>query len=158
MKKYYYFYKLACNDCDCKDVYIGKTTRIANRLRGHKSDCTNINARGYNCKVYKCIRDKGGWDNWLMYILDEGLYSVEESVTIERKYVEKYGTLNHEIPGRTEKEYMRNFQKKNKEKIKDANKLYYQKNKDAINLQHKLHYEKNKDAINLKRRLNRAKK
>ena len=160
MKKYYYFYKLACNTC--KEVYVGKTCNIQNRLKGHKSNCTNINRCGYNSKVYKYIRENGGWEHWLMYIIEEGLYTVEESKNIEKKYVVKYGTLNSEIPNNDRQKYMRNFNQKNYQQNKEAKikrtREYREKNKDAINLKNKLYYEKNKDAINLKRRLNRAKK
>ena len=145
MKKYYYFYKLACNDCE--EVYVGKTCNIQNRLYAHKGRCNNINSRGYNSKVYKCIRENGGWEQWLMYIIHEGEYTVEESKNIEKKYVVKYGTLNSEIPNNDRQKYMRNFNQKN-----------YQQNKDALIKRSREFYEKNKDAINLKRRLNRAKK
>ena len=161
MKKYYYFYKLACNTC--KEVYVGKTCNIQNRLKSHKSSCTNINRCGYNSKVYKCIRENGGWEQWLMYIIHEGEYTVEESKNIEKKYVVKYGTLNSEIPNIYDRQkYKRYFNQKNYQQNKDALKKrsreYYEKNKDAINVKKKLYREKNKDAINLKRRLNRAKK
>ena len=142
MKKYYYFYKLCCDECE--EVYVGKTVNIYDRLRHHKSSCTNINGSEYNYKVYKCIRENGGWEQWLMYIIHEGEYTVEESKNIERKYVETYGTLNIAIP--------------NNDRQKLKRKLYYEKNKEIFELKRKLYYEKNKDAINLKRRLKYAKK
>tara|TARA_R110002124_G_scaffold265603_1_gene432430 strand:+ start:37 stop:543 length:507 start_codon:yes stop_codon:yes gene_type:complete len=153
-KKYYYFYKLECNNSNCKEVYIGKTTRIADRLYGHKSNCSNSNSPKHNTKVYKCIRDKGGWDNWLMYIIDEGEYSVDESKKIERKYIEKYGTLNCDIPSRSHaeankawklknKDYVKQYNLKNKDKKKEYDKLYFLKNKEKI----KAYRLKNKDKI-----------
>jgi len=175
MKKYYYFYKLCCNECE--EVYVGKTFRLCNRLKQHKSHCNNINSSEYNRKIYTCIRENGGWDQWLMYIIHEGEYTLEESKKIERKYIETYGTLNIEIPNRSKEEYnilwnecnkehrqkyMRNFNQKNYQQNKDAlikrSREFYEKNKDAINLKKKLYYQKNKVAIQLKRRLNRAKK
>ena len=142
-KKYYYFYKLECNDSNCKEVYIGKTTSIYNRLHAHKNNCNNSNIISYNCKVYKFIRANGGWDNWLMYIIDEGTYSKEESITIERKYIEKYGTLNCDIPGRSKKVYNRQYFIKNKEKIK----AYRLKNKEKNKACQKAYRLKNKDKI-----------
>ena len=148
MKKYYYFYKLACNDCDCKDVYIGKTTDIYVRLISHKSTCNNINSNRHNCKVYKCIRANGGWENWLMYIIDEGEYSVDESTTIERKYVDKYGTLNYQFPGRSQKEKDKAYYLKNIDKIKVQKKAYmkqyYLKNKEKKKAYMKQYRLKNK--------------
>ena len=158
-KKYYYFYKLECNNSNCKEVYIGKTTCIYKRLIYHKSDCSNSNSREYNRKVYTCIRDNGDWNNWLMYIIHEGNYSLEESKKIERKYIEKYGTLNKVIPGRSHaeankawnlknKDYFKQYNLKNKDKIKaqkkESNKLYRLKNKEKIKAQKKAYYLKNK--------------
>ena len=160
MKKYYYFYKLCCDECE--EVYVGKTCNIQDRLYDHKGRCNNINRCGYNSKVYTCIRENGGWEQWLMYIIEEGLYTEAESKNIEKKYVVKYGTLNIAIPNNDRQKYMRNFNQKNYQQNKEAKikrtREYREKNKDAINLKNKLYYEKNKDAINLKRRLNRAKK
>ena len=140
MKKYYYFYKLCCNDCE--EVYVGKTVNICDRLKAHKSNCTNINSREYNYKVYTCIRQNGGWENCLMYIIHEGEYTLEESKNIERKYIETYGTLNIAIPNNDRQKYKSEYREKNKDAIKLQRKLYYEKNKDAINLQKRLNYAK----------------
>ena len=138
MKKYYYFYKLACNDCD--DVYIGKTTGIYARLGRHKHCCNNSNSNRYNLKVYKCMRENGGWNNWLMYVIDEGKYSVDDSKKIERKYIDKYGTLNKCIPGRSIKESDKQYRLKNK----DKKKAYRLKNKEKNKAYQKQYYLKNK--------------
>ena len=53
-------YKLVCNDLSIKDLYVGHTTDLSNRKRKHKSCSLNSNYKGYNCKVYKMIRDDGG--------------------------------------------------------------------------------------------------
>ena len=52
--------KLVCNDLSIKDLYVGHTTDFSNRKRKHKSCSLNSNYKGYNCKVYKMIRDNGG--------------------------------------------------------------------------------------------------
>ena len=154
MNKYYYFYKLECNDSNCKEVYIGKTTSIYNRLHAHKNNCNNSNIISYNCKVYKFIRANGGWDNWLMYIIDEGTYSKEESKKIERKYIEKYGTLNQQFPGRTTKEY----ELKNKDIIRSQKKIYRLKNKEKYKAINKAYYLKNKEKYKEYRLNNKDKK
>jgi len=153
MNKYYYFYKLECNDCD--DVYIGKTTCIYSRLISHRYRCMNINSPTYNCKVYTFIRANGGWENWLMYIIDEGEYSKEESKKIERKYIEKYGTLNHYLPGRSKKESQKEYYLKNTDKIKayqkEYNRQYRLKNINNIKAREKEYkkeyYKKNKQRL-----------
>ena len=48
-------YKLCCKDTDITDIYLGSTTNFRCRKNQHKSQCHNINAKGYNYKVYKFI-------------------------------------------------------------------------------------------------------
>ena len=71
--KYYYFYKLYCIDENVKEIYVGNTINIKNRLYGHEWSCKNINGNT-KTKLYKFIRANGGWKNWLMEIIEEGEY------------------------------------------------------------------------------------
>ena len=66
-----YIYQLECSFEGCDDFYIGSTTNMKDRKKGHKSDCTNVNSNSYNYKVYKYIRETGGFNNWFMWILEE---------------------------------------------------------------------------------------
>ena len=56
-------YKLVCNDLNILDCYVGSTTDFSKRKYGHKSACNNCKIKNYNLKVYKIIRENGGWDN-----------------------------------------------------------------------------------------------
>ena len=53
-------YKLEHED-DKKLFYVGSTTDFIRRKYCHKSRCNNTNSKEYNRKVYKMIRDNGGW-------------------------------------------------------------------------------------------------
>jgi len=50
-------------------LYVGHTTDFVKRRYQHKKCSINPNAPGYNCKLYKTIREHGGWDNWKMEIV-----------------------------------------------------------------------------------------
>ena len=54
-------YEITCLDKNIKEHYIGYTTNFTERIRHHK----NKNSRKYNIKLYKFIRENGGWDNWI---------------------------------------------------------------------------------------------
>ena len=62
----YIFYKIVCLDDSCELCYVGSTANWKERHRDHKSNCTNENSTKYNTKVYKTIRENGGWDNFKM--------------------------------------------------------------------------------------------
>jgi len=48
------------------DLYVGHTTDFTKRKNCHKRRCINENYKGYYSKVYKMIRDSGGWDCFTM--------------------------------------------------------------------------------------------
>ena len=61
--KNYIFYKICCEDNEY--VYIGSTCNFNNRKRQHKEN-TNLDNEKNQQKVYKTIRENGGWENWKM--------------------------------------------------------------------------------------------
>ena len=57
-------YKIVADDEEkCSDVYVGSTTDFIRRKGQHKR-ITNLGINQQ--KLYKMIRDNGGWDNWSM--------------------------------------------------------------------------------------------
>ena len=56
-------YKIYCKNANLRDVYIGHTTNFIKRKYLHKTSCNNLNC---NDKIYKVIRENGGWENWVM--------------------------------------------------------------------------------------------
>jgi len=46
--------------------YFGSTENFDNRKYTHKSACNNPNATNHNFKIYRFIREHGGWNQWQM--------------------------------------------------------------------------------------------
>ena len=141
-------YKICCNDLNIKDIYIGSTTNFTRRKQQHKTRCNNINDKRHNLKLYKCIRDNGGWDNWSMILIENvSCESKLELHKIERDYIEKNNSvLNCQIPSRTKKEYNNDT----KEKMKEHYKQYRDDNKENDRIYKKLikkYYEANKERL-----------
>lgn len=63
-------YKITCKDPEIKDVYVGHTTNFVQRKSSHKQGCINPKSSNYDCKLYNTIREKGGWTNWKMEIVN----------------------------------------------------------------------------------------
>ena len=59
-------YKITCNDETVDYTYVGHTTDFTNRKYGHKINCSNEKSSSYHLKLYKTIREYGGWNNWTM--------------------------------------------------------------------------------------------
>ena len=128
----YYFYKIVCDDLP-NFVYVGSTMSFANRKYHHKRTCTNENNKKYNYKIYKTIRENGGWDNWRMVCVhQQEVDNKRHAEQIEEQYrVELNGNLNMIRAFRSEeqkKEYGKEYYENNTEYFKE----YYQDNKDRI--------------------------
>lgn len=128
-------YKFVCKDLTITYTYVGHTTNWTKRKNKHKYCCCNENSRDYNFKVYQCIRENGGWDNWDMILIEE--YSCEnilQATQRERYWFETLNaTLNQRIPSRTEKER-------------------YEENKEQFSLQQREYREQNREIINNKKK------
>ena len=124
-------YKIVCNDLNIKDLYVGHTTNFIRRKEKHKSVC-KLNSCDY--KIYKTIRDNGGWDNWTMLELEKyPCIDGNEASLRERYWYEQLNsTLNILHPGRTTTEISTTYYTKNKEKILASQKLYCRNNKAKI--------------------------
>ena len=148
-------YKITCNDENIKDVYVGSTTNFKTRKINHKSNCNNEKRAGYNCKVYKFIRNNNGWDNFSMTLIEN--FPCNNSLEAHERERYHYDilncTLNTAIPNRTRKEYA----KENKDKIKENKKEYYKENKEYILETKKLYNQKNKEQRRLYRLKNKEK-
>jgi len=171
-----YIYKLIKKDAINDDmIYIGSTEDINDRMSKHKHSCNNIKYRKYNYKVYKYIRDNGGWGEWKYEVVDEVEVALREDAEIyEGEYIIKYNAinkLNEVVAGRclnkSKNQYHKEKYERNKGVILQKCKEKYERNKDDIlqkckenyerNKEHilqrvKEHREKNKDAINQRRK------
>jgi hypothetical protein len=143
-------YKLCCRDLNIKDIYVGSTCNFTKRKSEHKSRCCNENAKDHNFKVYKIIRDNGGFENWDMILVEE--YPCENKLQkLQRErywYEELKSTLNGDVPGRSDKEY----REENKQKIAEQKKEYYEENRKKILEQKKEYHGLNKQKILEKRK------
>jgi hypothetical protein len=138
-------YKIICKDETITDIYIGHTTNFKQRNKLHKSTCNVESLKGYNYKIYKIIRENGGWDNWNMTTIEEyPCESVNEARERERYWIEKESSqLNVTIPNRNKKEYAQIYRVVHKEEISEKAKIYRNNNKDKI----KDYIESNKEKI-----------
>ena len=89
-------YRLQCKDKEITEFYIGSTKHYSIRKRLHKCDCTNINSNEYNRKIYKFMREHGGWDNWEMIVeVKTPNHTKEERIILEQIFLEIFEpTLN----------------------------------------------------------------
>jgi adenylate kinase family enzyme len=138
------------DDYDNENVYIGSSCNFTRRKHNHKRVCNNENSRKYNYKLYKCIRENGGWDSWVMTkIIDYACSNKSELNTMERGYIDNYKSkLNCTIPTRTQKEWRGD----NKEQILEQRKKYYETNKDKILQYNKEYRDDNKEKLTQQRK------
>ena len=152
--KHYYFYKLYCIDKNVKEIYVGSTINIKKRHKLHKSNCTNINDKSYNRKVYQYIRTNGGWDNWLMDVFDEHeCLNKRVAEKVEEFYRKSMGATLNERRCYTTQEEKKEYYEKNKEKLKEYRRLRYLNNKEKIKEYYKQYKSQNKEKIKEYRRL-----
>ena len=113
-------YKLVCNDLSITESYVGSTTDFVRRKAGHKSDCTNEKGPHYNYKVYKIIRDNGGWAEWCMVEIEKYPCNDANEATSRERYW--FGIMNSNLntiyPHRTRAQYRAD----NKESISNGKK------------------------------------
>lgn len=170
-----YVYRLVCSDVDVKEIYVGSTDSLRNRKATHKCACTNPDHDDYNFLVYRYIREHGGWDNWIMVVIETFEYNEKyELKTRERYWIETlHATLNCQIPTRTKAEYYQDnadaiseqsklayaanpepkkasakqYALTHQEEVKAHKKQYYAANAETIAETQKAYYEENKNVI-----------
>jgi hypothetical protein len=85
-------YKITCKDPEIKDVYVGHTTNFVQRKHAHKQGCNNSKSSNYDCKLYNTIREKGGWVNWKMEIIN--FFNCSDHYEARKKEQEYFESLN----------------------------------------------------------------
>ena len=126
-------------------VYVGHTTNFEKRKGEHKRNCKNENGKAFNLKLYKMLRDNGGWDCFKMIEVEK--YPCKDNREAERREDEVIKELKASM--NTYKSFLTEEERKEKEK------QYYETNKEYIKEQTKQHYENNKEQIkeNRKRKI-----
>ena len=115
-------YKIKHNeDYDDVNIYVGSTSNFKNRKNGHKTVCCNEKNKQHNFLVYQFIRNNGGWDNFVMIPIEQYSCNNKDELKIkERHHIDLLKpTLNKNIPGRTAKEYYKNYYEANREQINE---------------------------------------
>jgi hypothetical protein len=100
-------YKIVCNDLNITECYVGHTTDIVCRKQSHKKRCITETDKKHNLKVYKIIRDNGGWDDYSIIEIEKfPCQDVQEAKKKEREWFEKLNcSLNTYFPQRNPKEW-----------------------------------------------------
>jgi len=108
-------YRIYCKNQDIKDCYIGSSKCIYFRMNCHKSVCYNKTISYYNLKIYKFIRNNGGWDNFDYEILEYyPCNNFEELRQKEQEYIEKLNPSLNDAPSYRTEEFKKERIKMNK--------------------------------------------
>lgn len=69
--------------------YIGSTTNFSSRKSNHKKYCNNRVSKKYKYPLYKYIRASGGWDKFLIEIIEKvSVKSKGEGLQKEQEYID----------------------------------------------------------------------
>ena len=134
---------------DNENVYIGSTKNFTKRKWDHKKRCNNPNIKGYNLKVYQYVRDNGGWDNFVMDVIED--YPCNNKDELVKREDEIICKIKSNLNDRRAKRSKKEWRIDNNEKIKEYQKDYRELNKDKIAEKKKEYYELNKQNINERR-------
>jgi hypothetical protein len=133
-------------------LYVGSTTEFIKRKSQHKYTCNNEKSSKYNYKIYKMIRENGGWDCFKILIIKQYpcLNKIELLIEEDRLMKELKSSLNHFKAYRTEEytnQINKEYRDKNKDKINEYCNKYREDNKDKIKERNKIYRDDNKDKI-----------
>lgn len=94
-------YKLHHIEDNTKKCYVGSTANYEMRIYMHTHHYNNPNNKQHNIKVYRYIRQNGGFEAWAFTILEEfENVSKIEKLNHENRYIQLHGaTLNCQKPG-----------------------------------------------------------
>ena len=133
-------------------LYVGSSTDFIRRKQLHKHNCHCETSNSYNLKLYKTIRENGGWDLFKIMIVKEFNCNSKIELLIEEDRImnDLKSNLNIKrahITDEEKKEYYKqhniHYYLKNKEKIKQK----YEENHEKILQKKKEYREVNKEKI-----------
>ena len=148
-------YKIQHEDDD-ELLYVGHTTDFTKRKSAHKQGTNNPNNRVYNLKVYKIIRDSGGWDRFRMIEIkkypcnDANEAEAEEDRIMQEMKANMNERRAH--TGLTKYEYNKQYNIDNADKKKECHKKYHIANRDIILEKQRQYTIDNRDKIREKQR------
>ena len=86
-------------------TYYGSTCNFKRRMKNHKTNCYNKNNKSYNYKLYKTIRNNGGWEQFTKQIVEDNIETKQQWKERETYYLRNFKcnmNTHHHI---TEEEY-----------------------------------------------------
>jgi len=137
----YFFYKIICNDPLITENYTGHAKDIHKRKLYHIWDSKR---KGKDFKVYKFIKENGGWENWSFVEIERGEYeNRKEAQKREQYWIDmNNSTLNqHRAFNYDEdwKKWYENYRKTEKYIT------YMENHREEANIRAKKHYENHKE-------------
>lgn len=147
-------YRISCNELP-DFIYVGSTTDFTKRKARHKCSCKNS-----EFKLYRTIRENGGWDNWRITIIDEYIdctTKIEQKIR-EQKWIDDLNAnLNMVNAFITEEqiqinkvknsEYKKIHRENNRVKINEQKKEYYNQHKEQLIEKSKIYSEQHAEKI-----------
>lgn len=132
-------YKIVCKDLAVKDLYVGSTCSWSRRKSSHKKSIIDTTNEAYNYKKAVVIRENGGWDNWEMVLIEDyPCETREQAHKKERELTEKLGATMNVFRAFVTPEEIKERDKLNQKKYREAN-------KEAIKKMNNARYFRNKD-------------
>ena len=150
-------------------LYVGSTTEYVKRKNRHKTTSyANDTNKNYNLKLYKTIRDNGGWDMFNMIIVkpfpcenrrqaeaeeDCVMREMRASLNMRRSYQTQEELTEHRKKYYLEHiEDYRQWRLENNDKIKEKRREYYLENQDEIKEKSREYRLENTDKIKEQKR------
>ena len=117
-------------------IYVGHTTDFTKRKCTHKQGATNPNNPVYNLKLYKMIRDNGGWTCFRMIEIKKfNCNDSNEACSEEDRIMQELkANMNSQraYTGLNKQQYDKQYSIDNADKKKDKDKQYRIDNRDKI--------------------------
>jgi len=153
----YTFYKIVNVNGDCELCYVGSSCNMKHRRYKHERSCNNPNTKEYNFKVYKTIREHGGWNEFKIVELGTAeQLKVAEALVIEETYrIELKANMNSQrcsITKDERKEYEKQYEIDNAEHIRERKKQYRSDNAEKLKENRKQYWINNADKIKANRK------
>jgi hypothetical protein len=141
-------YQIIPKSFDILFSYVGSTTNYYMRKHLHKSDCQNVASPRYNLEVYELMRQYGGWNSFIVQVIEEFCCNSKRELEKREQYWKEYYGSNigkRSFADRCQyyKDHREDILKHHRDEYaKDSSKKkqYYQANKDRQRIRAKQYY------------------
>lgn len=97
-----YIYRIVCKDENIDDCYVGHTFKPINvRTYHHRKTCENQKYKYHNKKLYRFIRSHGGFDNFNIEIIENGVMDKFYARSREQFWIDNYNPTLNKIDSQT---------------------------------------------------------